>query len=657
MNSEAYAAVQGAIDRAQQLLWSQQTPQGYWWYTLEANETIGAEYIFLEHCLDRRTPQLWERLALRMLQTQAPDGSWNLAYGQPGDLSTTIECYVALRMAGYATNHASMRLAREFIVQHGGIAQARVFTKIHFALLDIVDWSEPPSMPIETVLLPHWLPFSIYEFSSWARACIVPLMVVMSRKPTRTLPPGIDIQAELHVEERSHNDRSKGDDPWATFFYQVDAVLKQLRRFGRLRPAKAKATEAAEAWIREHVAETEDIFPALSYSALALHALGYPLDDPTLTKALAGLQKFQQSYQEAELPALPFTRSEAALYEVSRVSPVVDEAVHQQCCISPVWDTPWAMCALSASGAASNDARLVKAAEWLLSKQITTRRGDWERKNPQGEPGGWSFEFENSYFPDIDDTIQVLFALQQADCNEEQLRTAERKALAWCLSMQNDDGGWAAFDKNNSLAIVNKIPFSDHGACLDPSSPDISGRMLELLARYGYTLDDAPVQRVVRYLLSTQEEDGSWFGRWGVNYLYGTWAAVKGLRALGFSDDDPSIVRARDWLESVQHADGGFGESVDSYPAEAFVAAPSCPSQTAWGLMAMLACAADHSQCERAAQYLVGEQNACGGWDEDAYTGTGFPGHFYIRYHGYRHYFPLLALANFAAHSCKDSAE
>lgn len=632
----------GVLSAGQAVLLSHQTPAGYWWYTLEANETIGAEYIFLEHCLDRRTPGGWERLAVRMLDAQLPDGSWTLAHGQSGDVSTTLECYVALRMAGYEPSHAALQRARDFAVRNGGVAAARVFTQIHFACLGLVSWKTPPSMPVEVMLLPSWAPFSVYSFSSWARACTIPLLIVMAEQPVWPLP--FDLAGELPSGDKRIAKKLARRDIWAELFRWVDRIMKVTRPFTKRRPTKKMALQRAEDWVRSHLARTEDIFPALSYGALSLAALGHSDNDPMVEKALSALQRFQHTYVDT-LPPLPFhaDRSDHTYHEprISNLEP----HLHQQCCISPLWDTPWAMCALQAGGTPPDHPALMTAARWLLTQQITGFYGDWHKKNPQGKPGGWAFEFENPHFPDVDDTIQVLLAIHGTALPHGEAAKATALALEWCLSMQNDDGGWAAFDKNNSLAIVNKIPFADHGACLDPSSPDITGRMLQLLARYGYTPGDAIVQRALAYLRRTQESDGSWFGRWGVNYLYGTWAVLTGLREIGADMTTPEVRRAATWLAAVQNPDGGFGESVESYPRMAFVAGSSSASQTGWGLMGLIAAGPVTSDAAtRAAAYLVHQQAEDGRWEEQAYTGTGFPGHFYIRYHGYRHYFPVLAL-------------
>lgn len=615
-----------AIERAQSHLSALQTPESYWWFTLEANEAIGAEFIFLMHILNRVDADVQRGLAERILREQRADGAWGLYWESPPELSTTIECYFALRLAGYPKDHPQLARSRSFILHRGGITESRVFTRIHLALFGIVPWSAVPAMPVEVILLPHWAPISVYEFSSWARACIIPLLLVLEKKPVIPLPPELCLE-ELFIEplaERKYHDDVKrsGYISWENLFQQIDRAMKLIQPLGP-KPVKQMAIRRCEDWIRSHILQTEDIYPAMAYAAMALHALGHPPTDPMIEKALGGLARFRQTE---------------------------GECMHQQCCISPIWDTPWAVTALLDSGADVKDVALLKTARWLISKQITDCYGDWHFKNPNGEPGGWAFEFQNDFFPDVDDTIQVLTVLHKVALPEKEKSHAIRRGLDWVLSMQNDDGGWAAFDKNNNLELVNKIPFSDHGACLDPSSPDITGRVLELLSLFGYQKDDRIVRRALRYLKRHQERNGSWFGRWGVNYIYGTWAVLTGFAAIGEDLQSKSVAKAVDFLRRVQRVDGGFGESPESYTLRKYVpyGDSSVPSQTGWALMGLVAAGwARGAEAQHAADWLIQHQKADGTWDEPQFTGTGFPGHFYIRYHGYRHYFPLLALGRY----------
>ncbi|MDO8519271.1 MAG: squalene--hopene cyclase [Deltaproteobacteria bacterium] len=599
-----------ALTAGSRLLSSYQLQKGYWWYRLEANESINAELIFLYRYLGISDPELETGIARRLMDSQNPDGSWSLYFGGPGDLSTTIECYLALKVIGVGAIHElPLQLARAFILAQGGLTKCRVFTRIHLALFGLLDWKYCPAMPVTMIHLPSWFPLNIYNFSSWARATIVPLLVIQDKKNVRPLPP--DFLDELY-----------GEGQWA----RLDLPLLHHLPL----PFKNFSLKKCEKWIREHLARTEDIYPAMAYGAMALHALGASAGDAMIQKVLGALKKFRSPVGAGFKPA--------------------PTSIYQQCCISPVWDTPWAGVALLEAGLPSDDPNLLKAGRWLLFKQIKNDYGYWAVKNKRGKPGGWSFEFENDYFPDVDDTIEVLLFLKRLKLPESEIRESFRLGLDWLFSMQSKNGGWAAFDKDNTRDLVNKIPFADHGACLDPPTPDITGRMVELLAlSFPAVVSGESTIKAIRFLEKTQEPAGCWEGRWGVNYVYGTWCVLQGLKAIGYDMTRPNIRKAAEWLKLVQNEDGGFGESCDSYRQKKFVPLDqSIPSQTAWGLMGLLA-AGEIEAAHRAASFLIQSQNPDGGWDENHHTGTGFPGHFYIRYHGYRQYFPLLALAKYRA--------
>lgn len=604
-------------EKAQDFLWKNFVPEGYWWFTLEANESIGAGFIQLMHFLQEVDVDCQRGLALRILQEQRSDGSWALFYGGPGDLSVTIEAYFSLRLAGYQTTEPALQRAREFILSCGGLRQCRIFTRIHLALFGIVPWEATPAMPIWFMLLPLWTGFSIYEFSSWARASIVPLLIIMDQQPVRPLSFTLD---ELFVEPtRSFPPSVTAPKDWVGhLFIKLDVLLKKMHKLP-YHPGKKTALQRCERWIREHLSATKDIYPAMAYGALAMKALGYGSSDVTIRQALDGLKSFRQG-----------------------TSPI-----HQQCCISPLWDTPWTGMALLESGVAPDDPRLLQAARYMMSKQIIHFAGDWKWKNRQAAPGGWAFEFENDYFPDVDDTIEALFFLKKVALPSDEKADSIQRGLSWLLSMQCRNGGWAAFDKDNMAAWVNRIPFSDHGACLDPPTPDITGRMLELLAQFGYDQAHPIVQKGLQFLGQCHEPDGSWRGRWGVNYIYGTWCVLQGLAAQGVAKD--WMQAAVQWIKSIQNSDGGWGESCLSDTENKYVALhQSVPSQTAWALMALQATGEARSQAaHKGLNWLLGQQNAAGEWPEPFFTGTGFPGHFYIRYHGYRAYFPLLALGRY----------
>ena len=651
--------VLSVLKKSRESLLSLQRNDGYWWFTLEANESIGAEFIFLMHFLEDVDPKILKGVANRILDVQREDGTWALYYDGPADLSTTIECYLALRLAGYSKDESHMVKARDFIIKAGGAENCRVFTLIHFALFGIVPWKVVPEMPAEFIFAPTTQMFNIYEFSSWARATIVPLFVIGTIKPVLKLSNDINID-ELFVN--APNKRKFKYAKAKNFFSFEKMVLiadKMFRIYSSYSPKSLRklAINKCLSWIRNHINCTEDIYPALAYGAMAFKAAGYSNSSIEIQKPFNALKMFQQGYNSKKLPFMPDELPDNGKERLSNLrdsgaidcTPKTGGSIHQQCCISPVWDTPWTILALLSAGVSPSHPSLLKTGEWLLKKQIRKVKGDWAIKNPDTKPGGWSFEFENDYFPDVDDTIAVISVLDRLDLPEDQKRPAIKLALEWLISMQNDDGGWGAFDKNNQHEWVNKIPFSDHKACLDSSSPDITGRMIELFAEHGLT-EHVATKKAVKYLLKTQEAFGGWFARWGINYIYGTWCAVTGLTAVGLdSNHHPALKKASFWLQSIQNKDGGFGESPASYDKKKFIPCSSCPSQTAWGLMALTALGlSDSTNAGLAVNYLLNEQDDSNLWSEDNYTGTGFPGHFYIRYHGYARYFPLLALGKWS---------
>ena len=641
-----------AIEEASQTLLNLRHEEGYWWFTLEANEAIGAGFIQLMHFLGAVDADIQKGLIFRMFQEQHEDGSWGLYYSAQGDLSTTVECYLSLKLAGFSPLDTPLLKARKFILSKGGLTKIRIFTRIHLALFGLIGWDNAPSMPAEMILLPPWAPMNVYHFSSWARASIVPLLVVMNTKPVVKIT-GLTLE-ELYAEslpERKWKLPGKTNPvSLEQLFLLMDRGLKTLGSRMPIKPWRRQALDKCIDWIWEHIQKTEDIYPALAYGAMAFKAYGLANDSLQIQTALGALKRFQQTYYEPVLPCMPQNESPRVRTYERTVVPSYRRTTHQQCCISPVWDTPWTLVALLESGVVSSkDPGLLKAGRWLLSKEVRNSKGDWRFKNPEGSVGGWSFEFLNEYFPDVDDTIEVIAALEAMALPEAEKRPAIQRGLDWILSMQNDDGGWGAFDKNNDLELVNKIPFSDHGACLDPSSPDITGRALELFLKMGMDKESKPVKKAVGYLKKSQEKFGGWFGRWGVNYIYGTWCVLTGLSLLG--RDNPlkkQCEKACHWLMSIQNEDGGFCESPESYLTKHYVPYPeSVPSQTAWGLMGLVAGGhAESIAVQQGVQFLLDRfQN--GVWEEKYSTGTGFPGHFYIRYHGYRYYFPLLALARY----------
>ncbi|MBI4196582.1 MAG: squalene--hopene cyclase [Deltaproteobacteria bacterium] len=621
-----------AVFKAREALLSDQSPKGYWWYTLEANETIGAGFIQLMHFLGDVDAEVEKGLARRILSEQRQDGSWAIFYGGPADLSTSIECYFALRLAGHSPDEPALERTRLFILSHGGLERVRVFTKIHLALFGLITWAKCPSMPLWFIHLPHWLGISIYEFSSWARASIVPLLIILDRKSVRPL--------SFDLEELKVSPPLLPPLKIRNFFLLLDKIFKATEKLP-FHPGKQHSLKKCEEWIRRHIERTEDIYPAMAYAALAMKTLGYPNSDPTIQKALTGLRRFQQSHRGTDLPMVSDK-------SVGGGAPS-EYPIHQQCCISPLWDTPWACHALLESGLPADDPHLKRAAKFLISKQIVDFHGDWSLKNSSAKPGGWAFEFQNDYFPDVDDTIEILRFMKRVDLPVSEKKGTIDRGLEWLLSMQSKNGGWAAFDKNNLSTWVNKIPFSDHGACLDSPTPDITGRMIELLVLFNYSKEDPVIQNSLNFLFKTQEPNGSWRGRWGVNYLYGTWCVVQGLAMIHDEKTGLAIGRAIRWLQSVQNPDGGWGESCLSDKENRYLPLEvSVPSQTAWAVMTLIAAGKRSSEsCRRGIDFLIASQTADGRWEERHFTGTGFPGHFYIRYHGYRQYFPLLALGKY----------
>lgn len=670
-------SLEESIQKAKNLILSQQTPEGYWWYTLQANETIGSGYIMLSHLLDCVEPATEAALCRRLLDEQLGDGSWNLYYGADGDISTTVEAYLALRLAGYDQDYEALSRARSFILKNGGLTAIRIFSRIHLALFGLIPWKACPSMPVWLIQMPLWSRFSVYEFSSWARASIVPLLIVMEKKPVKRSPFTLDELSESPPTQKDWKLSPKSTGfTWDQFFIMTDRTLKLFDKIP-WHPGKKRALDACETWVRKHLHKTEDIYPALAYGAMSLWALGYGLDDPQLKKAIHALHRFQQLYtgdlspdsdticRNHPLENHPSSQTLAHPVDLESIR------VHQQCCISPLWDTPWNVTALLAAGLDKSDPPLKKAVRYLLRNQIKNFKGDWSIKNPHGVAGGWAFEFENDYYPDVDDTIQILNVIGQVDLPVQEKKFALQRGLDWLYSMQSDNGGWAAFDINNTANWVNRILFSDHGACLDPPTADITGRMIGLLADLSITQEAPIIQKALHFIEQDQhlsndlslkvyrqqkelsypatEKYGAWWGRWGVNYIYGTWCVLCGLSQIGIPTETPIIKRSIQWLKDIQLKDGGWGESCHGYRMNHFIPLnKGVPSQTAWALMALISSGEAKSEAVcRGIDFLKSRQRPDGGWDENEHTGTGFPGHFYLRYHGYHHYFPLMALGKY----------
>jgi squalene-hopene/tetraprenyl-beta-curcumene cyclase len=609
-----------ALHRARAYLLSLQEPDGWWKGELETNVTMDAEDMLLREFLGIREAGKTERSAAWIRSQQRDDGTWANFAGGPGDLSTTIESYVALKLAGDDPSQPHMERAAEWVRAQGGLQRARVFTHIWMALFGAWDWRKVPALLPEMIVLPPWFPLNVYDFACWARQTVVALSVVLAVRPVRSLPFSID---ELH-----------GAEPWSPpqartaigrAVVCLDRALQVYQRHP-IGPLRRFCLRKAKRWIadrQESDGGWGGIQPPWVYSLIALHLLGYPDDHPAIVRGLEGMESFTIDSGDG------LRRVEA--------------------CQSPVWDTCLALIALHDAGVADDDEAVQRAAQWLLDEQILGR-GDWAVRRPRLEPGGWAFEFENANYPDIDDTSEVVMALRPLAADHrrpEHVRTAIAKGVAWLEGMQSSDGGWAAFDVDNTRAIVRDLPFCDFGEVIDPPSADVTAHVVEMFALLGRA-DEAAPQRGIQWLLDHQEPGGSWFGRWGVNHVYGTGAVVPALVAAGVPASDPSIRRAVAWLERVQNEDGGWGEDCRSYDDPAWIGrGPSTASQTAWALLALHAAGETPVRSHalrRGIGWLAATQREDGGWDEPVHTGTGFPSDFYINYHLYRLIFPVMAL-------------
>jgi len=637
------ADVDSAISRSKEYLLSQQHAEGYWCGELEADSMLEADYIFLHTLLESGDPERLKRACTEMMRYQNEDGSWSLYPGGPGNISLSVKCYFSAKLMGIGGDDPRLAKCRKWVLAHGGVVECNTFTKMYLCALGQYDYDAVPAIPPEIVLFPNWFYFNIYEISSWSRSILVPLAIIYAKKPFKKIPPEQGIE-ELYVGGRANSQlrlrRQKGAlFSWRNFFLAIDRIL-HLAEAVHIRPLRKLALKHAEKWVLERLEMSDGlgaIYPAMLNAILALRCLGYSEDDPQVIRARDEFEKL--GIERAATPEMPIA------------------TFRMQPCASPVWDTAQALYALGEAGVPRNDPRMVKAADWLLSKEVR-HKGDWAVK-ADSEPGGWYFEFNNEFYPDTDDTAQVLLALNKVDNPREryQHQVAER-AIEWEFAMQCRNGGWGSFDKDNTKMIFQYIPFADHNAMLDPPTVDITGRILEMLANYGYGREDKRVEKAIKFILSEQEPDGSWFGRWGVNYLYGTFLVLRGLEAIGFDQHEPQVQQAAEWIRMVQNPDGGWGETCGSYddPNTRGVG-PSTPSQTAWALLGLLAAGDDRSDSiAKGIRWLLERQQTDGGWDESVgegvtrqalYTGTGFPRVFYLAYHGYRNYFPLMALTGY----------
>jgi squalene-hopene/tetraprenyl-beta-curcumene cyclase len=623
------ASVERAMERAQANLFHLQHPDGYWVGELIVDCTILCDLMIFRHW-DRSVNREWERKAVRqILALQTSEGGWNLYPGGPAEVNATIKAYLALKLAGVPVTDPRMLRARAVALSLGGVPRMNTFSKLQLALVGLYPWKYVPTIPCEVLLIGKWFHVNFWDMSNWSRAMLVPLAIINHFRPTRDV--GVDLQ-ELFPEGYHERDLRLPRDPWPFTWRNFFLALDKLHKFAELwaragiHPFRRRALRKAEAWIHERMDGSDGvaaIFPGILNSLIAFKALSYPNDHPAVMLCERLLKKHEHEQ---------------------------DGRVWIEPCLSPVWDTAIVAIALRESGVPADHPLLKKATEWLINKEIRFR-GDWHHKNPaEVEPSGWVFEFDNKWNPDVDDTAMVLLALRQTPTDRPEVRDASyRRGLDWMMTFQCKDGGWAAFDKDCTNNILEKVPFADHNAMLDPECADITARILEVLGHEKYPLDHPQVSKALDYLRRTQEPDGSWYGRWGVNYIYGTWQVLRGLHVLGVDLREPWLQKAGAWLESVQHADGGWGERCDTYEDPVFKGrGPSTASQTAWALMGL--CTFGDPQRPsilRGLEYLTRTQNPDGSWSEEETTGTGFPKVYYLKYDMYRNSWPLLALATY----------
>lgn len=617
--------IEAGLERSRRRLLSLQAEDGHWVGELEGDTILESEFILLLGFLGLENQDKVAKAARYVLQKQLPDGGWNNYPGGPAELSVSVKAYFALKLAGHDPLAPYMQKACKIIRDLGGAACCNSFTKFYLALLGQLPYSNCPSVPPEMMLLPRWAYFNIHAMSSWTRTILVPLSIFYAHKPVRQLPAELGI-AELFVEPAEKPDWPHPPTrrllTWTNFFLGVDQVYKWVEdRAGKLlAPFRARAVRKAVSWMLEHLEESDGlgaIFPPMIYTAICLRCLGHDNDSPRMRWALKQLDDL-----------------------------IIEEngTIRLQPCFSPVWDTALTLVALADTGVPAEHIAVVRGNRWLLDREVR-KPGDWSILLPHLEPAGWFFEYRNGFYPDTDDTSMVLMALGRSGVAD----AAVERGIDWLLGMQNPDGGWAAFDRGINRELLTKVPFADHNAMLDPSCPDITGRVLEALGHFGYRVDNPLVDRAILFLRKTQEPAGGWLGRWGVNYIYGTWQVLAGLARVGFDMQEPMVRRAVAWLKQVQQECGGWGESCRSYddPSLAGKGTPTA-SQTAWALLGLLAAGEVDSSAARAGiAYLLETQQADGNWKEVEFTGTGFPKVFYLKYHMYSLYFPIMALARY----------
>ncbi len=627
-----------AIRKSQEYLLSIQKPDGHWVGELFVDTTLISDIVALMHWMGDVDFSKQARCVKHLLDRQMPDGGWNIYAGGPSELNSTVKAYFSLKLAGFSPDDPRMIGAHDTIVRLGGIPRANTYTKLFLAMFGQYPWKHLPIIPVEIILLPNWLFFNIYEMSSWSRAMVVPLSIINHFKPTKFLPPEKQLH-ELFPYGTEHSDLGLKFDSklftWKNFFLGWNRVLTFLDTLP-WKPFRSAALKKAEAWILERVAPGSDglgaIFPSMMYTLMALKTLGYGDENPVMRKCIKDFLDLEV-YDEK------------------------NNDFRMQPCFSPIWDSAITAFSLSESGVPKDDPRLQKCAEWMIAREVKDFRGDWKHKNPTKHTSGWAFEYNNKYYPDVDDTFKVLMALSVIQLPDEKTKKEVMdRALAWAASFQCKNGGYGAFDKDVTKKWLQDVPFADHNAILDPPCSDITSRAVEVFGRMGMSSKTPMIKRALRFIKETQLPDGSWEGRWGVNYIYGTWLVLRGLRQIGEDMNQDWILRGRQWIESCQNPDGGWGESPATYENPKLKGrGESTPSQTAWALMGLVAASDRTTQyIRRGVEYLCRTQNPDGSWTENLITGTGFPKVFYLKYDMYRNNWPLLALADYSKLAAKE---
>ena len=603
-----------------------QKPDGHWVFELEADSTIPSEYILLKHFLGEPGHELEPKIGAYLCARQSEHGGWPLFYKGAFDMSASVKAYYALKLIGDDVDAPHMQRARQAILSHGGAESCNVFTRITLALFRQVPWRAVPVMPVEIFHLPRWFPFHLSKISYWSRTVIAPLLILMAKKPAAVNPLGVDIQELFLVppDKVTKYQQNPTGSRWGEIFLWIDGLLRLAEPYFPRKP-RQRAIDKALSFVTKRL-NGEDglggIFPAMANTVMAMTVQGYPKDHPDLVAAMDSIEKLLV---------------------------IRDDEAYCQPCLSPVWDTALVSQALMESGHDAKDPAIKKAMDWLAGKQILDVTGDWADTRPDARPGGWAFQYENDYYPDTDDTAVVAMAMHRAGADEHDENL--RRAAEWVIPMQSKNGGWGSFDADNTHYHLNHIPFADHGALLDPPTSDVSARCIGMLSQFGYERDHPVVQSGIEYLRSEQEEDGSWYGRWGTNYIYGTWSVLCGLNAAGEDMTQPYIRKSVDWLKARQRQDGGWGEDGASYWDERRQECKaSTASQTAWALLALMAAGEVESSAVRdGIRYLLNAPRNAAKWDEKWFTAVGFPRVFFLKYHGYSSFFPTWALARYRA--------